>query len=410
MATLPRASGGQQTFSPSALNEILGGLRLAGQSRAWRDDICYMNATYMLLIVDTTWNVGLRFTELFEARPAPTLRFGLGFYADELQLDVDQALLASGYTGPTPVADLGSVFMAVWDGGGLGAYAQAVDTVGMSLVRHGGVFAGSPALIKRISAGANISMLQYPELIEISANFPGGGPYAQSQPGVGVPLVFSEGLFGTTPAVLKRLKAGSNVLFNATDAHVEISLAFSPPDMTNYVTRSEYYPLRDDVLANAVFRRKHVVSDRDVTLLAPRVQLLDAQGVTTTLMVGSALDIIRGGLVGDGGPLVGNTLLTVAFSGTTFPKLSASSSIQTTSMQPDGFLSTGPCSFVLRGSTDATVLQLLSCSRRAGRATARAPRSWSRSGSRPTATTSSCGARPRWRGCRPRASRSRSSC
>ena len=29
-------------------------------------------------------------------------------------------------------------------------------------------------------------------------------------------------------------------------------------------------------------------------------------------------------------------------------------------MQPDGFLSTGPCSFVLRGSTDATVLQLLS--------------------------------------------------
>ena len=72
MATLPLVNGGSLSWSPSRLAEILAALRLANQARATVDDLVFMNAGFGLLVVDPSWNVGLRVSEQFEVRPAPS--------------------------------------------------------------------------------------------------------------------------------------------------------------------------------------------------------------------------------------------------------------------------------------------------------------------------------------------------
>ena len=66
MATLPLVGGDSKSWSPSRLAEILAAMRLANQARATIDEIVFMNAGFGLLIVDPSWNVGLRLSEQYD--------------------------------------------------------------------------------------------------------------------------------------------------------------------------------------------------------------------------------------------------------------------------------------------------------------------------------------------------------
>ena len=102
------------SFTVPELTTILGALRLGNQARAFRNDVAYMAAEVGLLLVDTSWNVGLRLAEVFEVRPDTTMPFGIAFFNDEAQLTVHQALAASGYTGTLPVTNLANAALASW--------------------------------------------------------------------------------------------------------------------------------------------------------------------------------------------------------------------------------------------------------------------------------------------------------
>ena len=151
MATLPLAAGGTRSWTASRLNSILASLRLASQARVVFEDAVFMNAGFGLLIVDAEWSVGLRMSEQFEVRPSPGFPFGLVFF-DDLGMDVDQALLGSGYSGATPINTLETAFMTYFDAGA-GAYCRNSDGIGVSLVQSGGLFGSEPARIKFLNFG-----------------------------------------------------------------------------------------------------------------------------------------------------------------------------------------------------------------------------------------------------------------
>jgi len=228
-----------------------------------------MNAGFGLLIVDPSWNIGLRLSEQYEARPTPSYRLGLGFALDDLILDVDQALLGSGYSGITPIADLATAYMTFWASGS-GAYATDAETNGATLVQsgYGGIFAAQPARLKRIRVGSGLTMLSLPEAVEINVNFP----------------------------------------------------SVQPPDLSLYVTWTAYNPFRQDVLDNAVFRRSD--ARRRLTLLSRDVQLVDQTG-ETILLVPEIFEILRGSPAAPNEPILANPLLRVTAARTSARAFSA---------------------------------------------------------------------------------------
>jgi len=220
MATLQLAAGNSRSWSATALNGIIANLRLANQARSYSDGIAFMNAGFGLLIVDASWNVGLRLSEQYEARPASTFRFGIGFALDDLLLDVDAALAGAGYSRPMPISSLASAYMTFYDIGG-GAYVTTPNGTGVSLVHTSGVFGTEPASIKRLVAGGGITLTQS-----------------------------SDGLIVTAPAP-------------------------APPDLSGYVPLTTYNPFANDVTQNAVFRRLDAITQsRVLTRLSSLVQLV----------------------------------------------------------------------------------------------------------------------------------------
>ena len=167
MATLTRKNGSLLSFSAEELGQALAAMRLVGQARAYRasQEICFLNASQGLVIIDISWMVGLRLSETFEARPAPANPFGIAFWADDLLRDVNAALLASGFIGGIPLTNLAEAHLAYWEIGGEGSYLLSSN-----LVKFVGVFGQEPAILRTLAGGANISLTQTSDIITIAAS------------------------------------------------------------------------------------------------------------------------------------------------------------------------------------------------------------------------------------------------
>ena len=294
MATLTRRSGITVTFGVSELNTILAALRLNGQARAFSNDVAFANTEIGLLIIDVSWNVGLRLAEVYEVRPDDTMPFGLGFFIDEARQTVHQALASSGYIGPLPLTNLADASMVFW---------------------------GSEGRVYVTSAGAGAS------------------------------LVSSEGLFGGVAGRIRSLQAGAGISVTMQNDVVVLATTAEAPDLTGYVPFSAYTPFKDDVLANAVFRR--VLGDMHATLLSPSVQLVDT--TTTDLRVSNSFEIVQGAVLTGTIPEVGVTMLTVDPNETRAKSFVASAGSQQTRLTSTG-LSGGTHLRFLVGTDESMIL------------------------------------------------------
>ena len=107
--------------------------------------------------VDLSWNVGIRLAESYEARPAPSFPFGIGFWDQDAVVNVNAALVASGYSGPVPVLSLAEAHLAYYDIAAEGTYVTTEAPLGtQSLVIDGGTFGMQPARLRPLQAGAGV--------------------------------------------------------------------------------------------------------------------------------------------------------------------------------------------------------------------------------------------------------------
>ena len=224
MATLVRKDYSTVNWTSNELDQILAYLT-AGRATGCNDgsDIFFMAASPYLLIVDVTFGINRKLTELFDLRTDPTMPFNLRFEQDQVYFSLSDALYACGYTGQpaTTSVDLARVFMTIYDSRqGLG-FADNIGT-GVQLVAH----PGNPqsAQIRSLTAGRLIQLSQGADSITVSTPIDvvsGAGISVTNNSGsFNVRNIFSSGTSGTPILtgswVVRSLVVGSSLTCTST--------------------------------------------------------------------------------------------------------------------------------------------------------------------------------------------------
>jgi hypothetical protein len=168
MATLVRKDYSTVNWTSNELDQILAYLT-AGRATGCNDgsDIFFMAASPYLLMVDVTFGINRKLTELFDLRTDPTMPFNLRFEQNQVYYSLADALYACGYTGQAVAtsADLARVYMALYDSGQGMGFADNIGT-GVQLVAD----SGNPqsAKIRSLTAGRYIQLNQGTDAITVS--------------------------------------------------------------------------------------------------------------------------------------------------------------------------------------------------------------------------------------------------
>jgi len=296
VATLQRRNG-SQTFKAEDLARILASLRLSNQAKAYQStpQLCFMNATFGLLVVDVAVPTNLRLCETFDVRFDSERPYGLAFFAAEALLDINEALQASGFAGPTPVASVDAVNMTFWGDGG-GDYVRNAGAVGAAIVRSGGVFGISAAQARRLTATGALDIEELSDTINL---------------------------------------------------HVA---PFVPPDLSPYVLHSVFDPWRAFVDTYGVFVLTDPTLPRTRTRLSESVQLVDTLD-KNYLLVSTGLDILAATPVAPGAPVPATSALAITPTSTTAPAFRASDLLRNVVLGPTSLLSNGAFDFGVSGTT-----------------------------------------------------------
>lgn len=187
------ASGTTVEYTDIELASLATGLNAANQTDIiGQYSVAFHRLTTgRLFLLDTTTSYGRRLHELFEIGYNAANPHGLQFTSGSSAYTLDQALLAVGYSGATPVT-LAAIYAATWDNV-TDHYLNASQ-----LVASSGTFASNPASLKDIAAGTGVAITSDASSVTVSAalgNKTGSG---------------SE-ILDTSAQKLKRLLAGTGV-------------------------------------------------------------------------------------------------------------------------------------------------------------------------------------------------------
>ena len=136
-------------FSDSELAQTLTRLQAHNQSYCLGlYDTAHIRVGGALLVVDVGWPIGRRLIESYQLGADTTKPYGVEFRQGQATYTLNQALAGAGYVGQADT--LAQVFMAIHNGG-----SQVYVAAGQ-LVQETGSFDNSPAQLKTLAAGANV--------------------------------------------------------------------------------------------------------------------------------------------------------------------------------------------------------------------------------------------------------------
>ena len=150
-------------FSESELAQTLTRLQAQNQSYCLGlYDTAHVRVGGALLVLDVGWPTGRRLIESFQIGADTTKPYGIKFTQGQATYTLNQALAGAGYVGQEDPT-LAEVFMALHNGG-----SQVYVAAGQ-LVQETGSFDNSPAQLKTLAAGANVLLTDEGGVLTISS-------------------------------------------------------------------------------------------------------------------------------------------------------------------------------------------------------------------------------------------------
>ena len=231
MVSLARFDGSTTTFTATEL-ETLQTFLAANRATSClgRTDVWFVAAAAGLFLGDIRSPLILRVSQVFEVQADPALPFGVGFASDATIYDLDGALHACGYAGPSVVqSDLPKVFCAFY-GTAAGAGYVVSEGSGVSLVLdEGSVGSPHPAQLRSIVGIDNVTVSANGPVLTVGLGQPCvhlsawiQSTYVVATLGEGASLVAAAGS-GRNPGQMKRLRVSGGLMVTEQANAVSLS-------------------------------------------------------------------------------------------------------------------------------------------------------------------------------------------
>ena len=150
-------------FTDTELGQTLARLEALNQSYCLgASDTAHVRAGTSLLVMDVGWSIGRKLIEGYAISGDTSFPYGLRFTLGQTHYTLEQALAGSGYVGD--VTALSDVYM--------GMYSQEAQVYveNGQLVKSTGAFATSPAQLKSLIAGGNMTITEDLDTITLEAS------------------------------------------------------------------------------------------------------------------------------------------------------------------------------------------------------------------------------------------------